>query len=153
MIENFETIKKELAELAGVINAFKSEAVQLRIVELVLGAPAIHEDKIPPGGAGPGKPKRKRKPASTKSTAEVGKVDKKRTASTGSGAVAALNQLAEGDFFSKPRTINDIIQHCSMSFARKFKANEFSGKLARMTRSGELTRKKNADNQYEYTKA
>lgn len=153
MIENFETVKKELAELAGVINAFKSEAVQLRIVELVLSAPAIHEDRIPPEEASLGKPKRKKKPSSTKSTAETGKTDKKRAASTGSGAVAALSQLAEGDFFSKPRTINDIIQHCSTSLARKFKANEFSGKLGRMTRSGELTRKKNADNQYEYTKA
>lgn len=35
MISNFEQMKAQLAELANVINAFKSEAVQLRIVELI----------------------------------------------------------------------------------------------------------------------
>lgn len=153
MIENFETVKKELRELAGVINAFKSEAVQLRIVELILGASAIQEDQIPAKETVSQKPTRKKQKAATKSADVAGNKGKKKATSAGSGAVATLSQLAEGDFFSKPRTINDIIQHCSTSFARKFKANEFSGKLARMVRNGELTRKKNADNQYEYTKA
>jgi len=35
MIKNFEEVKKLLAELSEVVNKFKSEAVQLRIVELV----------------------------------------------------------------------------------------------------------------------
>ena len=35
MIKNFDELKKQLSDLAGVINSFKSEAVQLRIVELV----------------------------------------------------------------------------------------------------------------------
>jgi len=33
MIKNFEEIKKQLNELSTVINSFKSEAVQLRIIE------------------------------------------------------------------------------------------------------------------------
>jgi hypothetical protein len=153
MIENFETVKKELRELAGVINAFKSESVQLRIVELILGASAIQEDQIPAKETVSQKPTRKKQQAATKSADVAGKKGKKKATAAGTGAVATLSQLAEGDFFSKPRTINDIIQHCSTSFARKFKASEFSGKLGRMVRNGELTRKKNADNQYEYTKA
>jgi len=36
MIRNFENIKKQLQELTPVINAFKSEAVQVKIVELLL---------------------------------------------------------------------------------------------------------------------
>jgi len=36
MIKNFDEIKQQLGELATIINAFKSEAVQLRIVELIL---------------------------------------------------------------------------------------------------------------------
>jgi hypothetical protein len=153
MIENFETVKKELRELAGVINTFKSEAVQLRIVELILGASAIQKDQIPAKETVSQKPKRKKQKAATKSADVAGKKGKKKATAAGTGAVATLSQLAEGDFFSKPRTINDIIQHCSTSFARKFKANEFSSKLGRMVRNGKLTRKKNADNQYEYTKA
>jgi hypothetical protein len=39
MIKNFENVKAQIAELASVINSFKSEAVQLRIIELVLGTP------------------------------------------------------------------------------------------------------------------
>lgn len=37
MIKNFEIVKKQLSELAGIVNSFKSEAVQLRIVELIFG--------------------------------------------------------------------------------------------------------------------
>ena len=53
---------------------------------------------------------------------------------------------------NKPRTINDLIEHCKHNLARTFKANEFSGKLGRMVRNSELTRKKNTDKQYEYKK-
>src|SRR6266508_7025079 len=77
---------------------------------------------------------------------------KKAKAPGGTGAVATLSQLASGTFFDKPRTIKDLIDHCKHNLARTFKANEFSGKLGRMVRNGELTRKKNADKQYEYKK-
>ncbi len=153
MIENFETVKKELRELAGVINAFKSEAVQLRIVELILGASAVQEDQIPAAETVSQKSTRKKKKGKTKSPDVSVKKGKKKAAPTGTGAVATLSQLAEGDFFSKPKAIKDIIEHCSTRLARKFKANDFSGKLGRMVRNGELTRKKNADKQYEYRKA
>ena len=35
MIRNFEQVKKQLAELSGVVNNFKSEQVQLKIVDLI----------------------------------------------------------------------------------------------------------------------
>lgn len=38
MMENFESVKKQLTELATVLNGFKSEAVQLCILDLVIGA-------------------------------------------------------------------------------------------------------------------
>jgi hypothetical protein len=78
---------------------------------------------------------------------------KPKNAPAGAGAVATLTQLLAGNFFDKPRTINDIIEHCKHNLARTFKPNEFSGKLARMVRNGALTRKKNADKQYEYKKS
>ena len=37
MIKNFEEIKTQLKDLSEIVNSFKSEAVQLKIVELVFG--------------------------------------------------------------------------------------------------------------------
>ena len=37
MIENLAETKKQLTELATVLNAFKSEVVQLRLLEMILG--------------------------------------------------------------------------------------------------------------------
>jgi len=36
MITDFEILKKQLTELAKVVNSFKLEAVQLKVTELVL---------------------------------------------------------------------------------------------------------------------
>jgi hypothetical protein len=152
MIKNFETVKTQLSELASVINSFKSEAVQLRTIELVLGAP--RKKDIPDEGDEETTPQRKpsRRRRVKNEKGEQHKESKKRRAASGAGAVATLSQLAETAFFNKSRTINDIIQHCKHKLARAFKANEFSSKLGRMVRNGELNREKNADNQYEYKK-
>jgi hypothetical protein len=151
MIEKIDSIKKQLGELATVLNAFKSEAVQLRVLDYVL-------DQSPLGGTD-NEPRRTRtstKPPARRTasprTAEGATSAKRKKAPTGTGAPATLTQLLAGTFFDKPRTINDIVEHCRHNLARTFKANEFSGKLGRMVRDGELTRKKNADKQYEYKK-
>lgn len=150
MLKDFEAIKTQLAELADVINKFKSEAVQLRIIELVLqgrraeGSGGAHSELAP---ARKGKKKRK----TSSGTANKGD-EKKKRASGGTGAIATLVKVYEEGFFAKPRTISDILAHCETNLARRIKANEISTKLARMVRSGELKRAKNADNQYEYTR-
>ena len=77
---------------------------------------------------------------------------KKTKSSPGEGAVAMLTKLYEEGFFEKAKTIGDLVEHCDVNFAKKFKANEFSGRLARMVREGKLKRTKNAEGQYEYTK-
>ena len=71
----------------------------------------------------------------------------------GNGAVATLTTLVEENYFEEARTIGDIVAHCEENLARKFKANEFSGKLGRLVREKTLARKKNADSQYEYQNA
>lgn len=146
MTEKFENIKKQLPELASMLNAFKSEAVQLRIVDFILGSPTepLPQDKKTPKKTAGRKAKVKEEGG--------GAPGKKKKAPAGTGAAATLTQLLGGNFFDKSRTINDIIEHCKHNLARTFKANEFSGKLGRMVRNGELTRKKNADNPYEYKK-
>jgi hypothetical protein len=151
MLGDFSSLKKELAELSTLLNEFKSEAVQLRILDFVLGR---RVEQSPAGGAEEGstRPRGKtRRNQERKPTAADG-AGKRKKAPSGTGAPATLTQSLSGTFFDKPRTINDIIEHCKQNLARTFKANEFSGKLGRMVRNGELTRKKNAEKQYEYKK-
>jgi hypothetical protein len=150
MIDRIQNLIKPLSDLAAVLNEFKSEAVQLRILEYILGKEFRHDEH----GREDGK---KDSPAGKRQVAkkqEVGSASatRRKKGATGSGAPATLTQLLTGNFFEKPRTINDLIDHCKNTLARTFKANEFSGKLARMVRSGELSRTKNAENQYEYKK-
>jgi hypothetical protein len=147
MINNFEVIKKQLGELASVINLFKSEAVQLKIVELIFTVQEEKSELIPPEGAA------KKKIIKKKQIARGEKGSRKKIKSAPRlGAVALLSKLCEGDFFKKPKTIGDIVKHAEVNYARKCKANEFSGRLARMVRGGQLKRTKNEDGQYEYIK-
>jgi len=151
-MENFEGLKKQLTQLAEVLNQFKSEAVQLRILDVVLGDQNPGEAKP----EFPSKPVTKSLPRRTKTkkaAAESGTSDKLKKSTGGAGAGATLTRLTQSDFFDQARTINDIIEHCKHNLARTFKANEFSGKLARLVRTGALVREKNSDNQYEYKKS
>ncbi|MDT8068211.1 MAG: hypothetical protein ROO76_08590 [Terriglobia bacterium] len=146
--------KEQLLELAEVLNKFASEAVQLRVLELVFAEENTSHEEPRRGSLSVTKrPHRivRRKQESQPDT-EGKKWTEKKKRGTGSGAPATLTQLVEGTFFDSPRTINDIIEYSKHNLARTFKANEFSGKLARLVRNGALTREKNAENQYEYKK-
>ena len=150
MIKNFKEIKSQLKELSEVINGFKSEAVQLRIIEIIFGL-ETEDDSAKDESDTPPTPKRKTaKRKSTKKTSKKEYSKKSGKAASGQGAVAMLIKLVEEGFFSKPKSIGDIIEHCDHNLARKFKPNEFSGKLGRLVRDGDLKRSKNAENQYEY---
>lgn len=160
MISNFDEVKKQLFELSEVINKFKSEAVQLRIIEIVLGDDSSQEqaeDAQVNTNHATTKPRRRKltrsKSNNKTDTSATGEKTTKKSRSSGQGAPATLTDLVDGNFFNTPKTISDIISHCDENLARRFKANEFSGKLARLTRDGTLSRKKNSDGQYEYTKA
>lgn len=150
MIKNFEEIKLQLKELSDIVNSFKSEAVQLRIVELIFGVDAEHEqddqDEAPT--------KSKRKPVRKKRAAKKSEEDTPKKANSkkpsGQGAVATLIKLVDDGFFKEPKSIGDIVEHCDHNLARKFRTNEFSGKLGRLVREGTLTRTKNSESQYEY---
>lgn len=149
MIKNFDSVKEQLSELADVINAFKSEAVQLRIIELILGQAPSGD---PSGTSSEENKPRKSTTARRRQKSTERSASKKSRPSGGTGGKATLTRLVEGTFFDTPKTLGDIIEHCKHNMARNFKASDFSGKLGRMVSDGELTRKKNADNQYEYKK-
>ena len=148
-MNKLEGMRKELSDLATVLNQFKSEAVQLRILDLVLDGESV-EDSSDRGHRA--RPKRLKPPRSKAEVVKERPTGRRKRASAGTGAPATLTQLLSGNFFDKARTINDVIEHCKHNLARTFRANEFSGKLGRMVRNGELTRRKNANKQYEYKK-
>jgi hypothetical protein len=155
MIKNFEETKRQLAELAMVLNSFKSEAVQLRIIELVLQSGAPERRETPPaddqGDASSAARTRRRKAKASVTTPNGGEqVTKGRRRGGVGGPVPTLELLIDEGFFSKHQTIGQIVEHCGSSKARNFKPNEISGPLGRLVRSNKLKRKKNADGQFEY---
>ena len=158
MLKNLEQLKKQLAELSEVINSFKSEAVQLKILDFIFKGGDL--EAALPGNIDTdvsGQRNRRRKKRSSPREPRGNSAEEKRKSSkgrhgSGKGASATLTQLIEGGFFKQKRTIGDIVDHCAHSLARRFKPNEFSGTLARYTRTEVLKRTRNSDGQYEYYK-
>jgi len=154
MFKGFETIKAQLAELAPAINAFKSEAVQLRIVELIFARRPEGSDDYPVERARerpkPGHTRKRRTKAVGESEGDAAKPAKKKGG--GIGPVVTLNELIDGGFFAKHRTLSEIIEHCRNNKAKSFRPDQLSGPLARCVRDGRLKRQKNGDGQYEYWK-
>lgn len=160
MIQDFDEVKRQLSELSEVINRFNSEAVQLRIVELVFGTEQPDTgESVPQPQASSKSHRRKKRTSKTSKSETTGATETdvapqrgRKNGGSAKGAVLILNDLVNGDFFQSNKTINDIVSYCDQSLARRFKASAFSGALARMTRNGILERQKNADGQYEYLK-
>lgn len=153
MFENFEKRKEQLAELAEIINRFKSEAVQLRLLEILLGKSPTQVSDAADGDEPPTRRRRRKGKAPTQNNpVENGNAQKKRS-SSGTGAVATLRKAYDEGYFKQARTIGDICARCETNHARRIKPNEISGKLGRMVRDRELSRTKNSEGQYVYTKA
>jgi hypothetical protein len=156
MIKNFETVRAQLKELSDVINSYKTEAVQLRLVELIFGSSASSvsngDQPDPPATLPPLPAKKRRKTRATRNGGGAGDANERtnRSSSRLGGAATLAALLAEG-FFKKPRTISGMVAHCETNRASKFKQSEFSGSLARYVREKKLTRAKNGDGQYEYS--
>jgi hypothetical protein len=158
-MSDLEEMQRRIKAIAEVVNAFKSESVQLRVVEVLLaqlGAP------IAPVSAGnPTPPRRaKRRKSSAKTEPPTSQTEKTRhekpgrkaaRTSASPGAFAMITQLIGDGFFNTPRTIGAIVAHCGTSKGHHYKANECSPALLRLLRDGKLKREKNRDGQYEYT--
>lgn len=135
MIKNFNGLKKQLRELSAIINSFKSEAVQLRLVDLIFQGAEIMSKEEGTGSRGNQRTTTKRK--LTKATKKKAEAKDKKTVRVGRvGPATALTQLIGEGFFQSKRTITDIINHADKKKAYKFKANELSGPLARFVRDG-----------------
>lgn len=175
MNKNFLELKQQLNELSETINKFDSEAVQLRIVELLFSQSGLSAGMAEEGKAyvaGPTKePKTATRaaaaaspvPAATASTssAPASRAPARSAAKRGgetsttpsaSGAVAALAKLVDSDFFKEKRTIGDVVKKCEEDFGVRYKSNAFSGPLSRYAASGVLKRDKNAEGKFAYYK-
>jgi hypothetical protein len=157
MLSNFDQVKKQLKELSEVLNLFKSEAVQLRIVELLLNEDGEDTEETQENSSSTPrvKTKRKSKRSIQKMDAET-KANKKtnnRKSSGTPGQSAILEELISKGWFDKPKTIGDIIKYCTENHAKKFKSTDLSPYLVARIRNNTLKRTKNSESkQYEYTK-
>lgn len=155
MIKNLEELKRQLQELADIVNAYKSEAVQLRVVELVFGSESATEAAPTVVREEPSDPPRQ---SLRESKRPAKRSDKDQTLGSPSrngrsklGARGVLNRLYEAGFFKNAKkTIGEIVQHSETNLATKIKQSDISGPLAGYVRDGKLKRSKNAENQYEY---
>ncbi len=156
MIPHFEEVKRQLADLAPIINSFNAEAVQLRIVELILsGARAEHLPQTPQPGSTTRRerPRRRataRQAGETNGGGKVGAPARPTAKSGRQSAVATIGRLIEEGFFKKGKTLAEMVAHCETKLALHYKQSNFSGPLIRLVRDNRLTREKNAEGQYVY---
>lgn len=139
MSKPIEKLKKQLIEISEVVNAFRSEAVQVKVVDKLLDAMIEFEKQE--GESGDKISNRNiqedssTKPASRKKP----------------GATKVLNQLLMTDFFKKPRSISDIAEYCKEHFDSNFKTSELSGILLKLSNEHKLKRQRNDENnRFEY---
>jgi uncharacterized protein (DUF2336 family) len=156
MLKNIELIKTQLSELAGVINLYKSEAVQLKIVELVFKHATsgdspndVEKEESPVKRRGKRTQKSVKTTVTRQRTQKAAAGAKKRSSRL--GAAAALERLLDTGFFKTKRKMADIVNQCATKLASPIKRTSLSGPLARFVHDEKLDRDKNKeDGQYEY---
>jgi hypothetical protein len=144
MSKHIEKLKKQLTEIAEVVNAFKSEAVQLKIVDRLLDV-LVDFDKADADGAD-FLIKKINKKTDTDSENYPFAMGRKKP-----GATKVLNQLLSTEFFSTARSISSIAEYCKENFDSDFKTSELSGILLKLANEHKLRRERSRDNnRFEY---
>lgn len=144
MNRHIEKLKKQLTELADVVNAFQSEAVQVKVVERLLDE-IIDSEKAETEGTENANRRVKNIEFDTLATESHDAGRKK------PGATKVLNQLLSSDFFKTPHTISAIADYCREKFNSDFKTSELSGILLKLSKENKLRRARNHNNnRFEY---
>ncbi|HTD99943.1 MAG TPA: hypothetical protein VK668_11700 [Mucilaginibacter sp.] len=147
MSKHIEKLKKQLLEISEVVNAFRSEAVQVKIIDRLLDA-IIESEK----GDGEGIDAYNKKGRKTKS----GDEEEDFSSSQGRkkpGATKILNQLLSTDFFNTRHSISDIAEYCKENYDSDFKTSELSGILLKLAKENKLKRERSNDNnRFEYVR-
>ena len=124
MSKQTEKLKKQLIEISEVVNLFKSEAVQVRVVDRLLDS-IIETDRAetePDEILLNNKQTRQRPEHATHA-----RIGRKKP-----GATKVLNQLLTTDFFNTTRSISAIADYCKTEFDSEFKTSELSGILLKL---------------------
>jgi hypothetical protein len=153
VIKNFEEVTRQLADLVEIINGFKSEAVQLAIVENLLGSrvPKSEIGLTDHRGATPAAedaaPK-KNKASKQSVSAPAGKSSR----ATGAKAPkAAIQTLIADGFFNAKQTAGMVKNHLGSKKAMPFGLGALQTALNRLVQSGTMKRDKHAETkQFEY---
>ena len=147
MSKHIDKLKKQLLEIAEIVNSFKSEAVQVKIIDKIFEVLSESEK----GDEGTGADlfaKKGRKRSDNYSDGSTISGRKKL------GATKVLNQLLTTDFFDRPQSISAIADICKSNFNSDFKTSELSGILLKLAKENKLRRERNdTNNRFEYVKA
>jgi len=142
MSKHIEKLKKQLTEISEVVNSFKSEAVQLKIIDRLLDVLVEFDRNDAEGSETYHKKGHKRDDNDAYPFAQSRKKP---------GATKILNQLLSTDFFSTPRSISSIATYCKDNFDSEFKTSELSGILLKLANEHKLKRERSHDNnRFEY---
>lgn len=147
MSKHIEKLKKQLLEISEVVNSFRSEAVQVKIIDRLLDAIMEPEKGDVEGTDAYGK--RGRKPKSGDDDENFSSSGRKKP-----GATKILNQLLSTDFFDIRHSISEIAEYCKEHYDSDFKTSELSGILLKLAKENKLRRERSNDNnRFEYVKA
>ena len=145
MSKHIEKLKKQLVEVAEVVNSFQSESVQVRIIDRLLDV-MIESDRVDTDGAELFLKKGRRIRSDDENFGIPGRKKP--------GATKILNQLLSTDFFDISRSISAIATYCKEQFDSDFKTSELSGILLKLANENKLRRERsNENNRFEYIKA
>ncbi|MGZ3753370.1 MAG: hypothetical protein ACXVAU_18950, partial [Mucilaginibacter sp.] len=117
MSKHIEKLKKQLLEISEVVNSFRSEAVQVRIIDRLLDA-IIESEKGDMEGTDAFN-KRGRRPKSGEDDENFSSSGRKKP-----GATKILNQLLSTDFFNARHSISEIAEYCKEHYDSEFKTSE-----------------------------
>ncbi|MFD0767089.1 hypothetical protein ACFQZI_19685 [Mucilaginibacter lutimaris] len=142
MNRQIEKLKKQLTEIAEVVNSFQSEAVQVRVVDRLLDE--IMETER---GDAEGSEIFNRRGRRTARENELNEDHGRKKP----GATKVLNQLLNSDYFKTPHSISSIAEYCKEKFDSDFKTSELSGILLKLAKENRLKRERsNENNRFEY---
>ena len=147
MSKHIEKLKKQLIDISEVVNSFKSEAVQVKIIDKLFDA-MVESDR----GENDSHDLLSKKIRKSKSDYDTGNYpfssNRKKP-----GATKVLNQLLSTDFFNLPQSISSIADFCKENFSSDFKTSELSGILLKLAKENKLRRERNdVNNRFEYVK-
>lgn len=150
MSKHTEKLRKQLLEISEVVNAFKSEAVQVKIIDRLLDS--IMESERHEDGDFSKLQVRRASKFNGEATGDE-EADGRIRGRKKPGATKILNQIIHTDFFDVPRSIAGIANYCRDQYDSDFKTSELSGILLKLANEKKLKRERNNENnRFDYVK-